>query len=412
MFRNSCIVLMTLVLHFGSGFAFGADAQRDWQLTDIQGTLHKPFDDQSTRGIVFVFVSTDCPIANSYQPLLRRLAEQYAGDGVRFFQVHPKSTTTVEAAREHALQFGIKSPVLVDAEQLLAKRVGATMTPEVVVYLKGDETPVYRGRIDNLYAGYGKKRKIATSNDLADVLGRIAEESPITPTVTSPIGCHISFDDQEPANHAEANAIAERIGYEILQIKSLNEIIVWASKDITRAEFDAIHLPLGWFKNQPREIETDRARFLHSPGLKEGEFQRAEHFGHRWLHVATVKQVGKRIDSDGQLLESKVNKAHVATFEEGRTVTLLVSPEGNVFPRITRDVDRKSDNPLLPKNWRLKECKLERPLEVRLPDITTVIRTDNQDSFQGPLSFTLQDLFRSHVTSPSFGEAGGSELRE
>ena len=178
----------------------------------------------------------------------------------------------------------------------------------------------------------------------------------------------------------------KKVGYEILQIKSFNEIIAWASKDITREQFDAIKLPLGWFKNQPRAVEMDGAKFLNSPGLEEGSFSRVEHFGHKWLHVATVKIAGrKRLDRQGLLVGSNVVKDHVVTFDEGRAVTLLISPEGKVFPRITRDADRTRDEPTLPQNWRLVEYELDRPMKIRLPEETTVIRTDNQDSFQGPI---------------------------
>lgn len=54
----------------------------------------------------------------------------------------------------------------------------------------------------------------------------------------------------------------KKLGFEILQLKSLHEVVAWASKDISREEFDAIKLPFGWFKNQPREIEFDSAKFL------------------------------------------------------------------------------------------------------------------------------------------------------
>ena len=182
----------------------------------------------------------------------------------------------------------------------------------------------------------------------------------------------------------------ERVGYEILQIKSLNEIIAWASKDITREQFDAIKLPLGWFKNQPREVEMNGAKFLNSPGQQEGEYVRAKHFGHEWLHVATVKMAErKRLDPQGLLVGSTVLKDHVVQFDSGRKVVLLVSPKGEVFPRITRDANRTREVPKLPDSWRLVDHELARDTEFTLTGKTIVIRTDNQDSFQGPVDFRL-----------------------
>jgi len=381
----------------------GKDSKDDWQFTDIEGKLHTPFDDSTTRGVVLVFISTDCPIANSYQPLLRRLDEQHKGKGVRFFQVHPHSQTSAEDARKHASQFRIKSPILIDAEQSLAKRVGATVTPEAFVFLRGGNSPIYQGRIDNRYAGYGKKRRVATSNDLADVLDRLVAGRPLKRSKTESIGCHITFEQDEAA--AGAKQKTKRIGYEILQIKFPNEIIAWASKDVTREQFDAIKLPLGWFKNQPREVEMDGARFLNSPGLEEGSFSRAEHFGHEWLHVATVKMAGrKRLDSKGLLVGSAVVKDHIAKFDEGRTLKLLISPSGEVFPRITRDANRTREKPTLPEKWRLIEHTLDRPMEFKLTGETTVIRADNQDSFQGPVKFSL-DKSQPQQATPSPDQA-------
>ncbi|MBR9803772.1 alpha/beta fold hydrolase [bacterium] len=187
--------------------------------------------------------------------------------------------------------------------------------------------------------------------------------------------------------------------------KSFNEIIAWASKDITREEFNAIKLPLGWFKNQPREVEMDGAKFLNSPGLEEGSFSRAEHFGHEWLHVATVKMAGrKRLDSKGLLVGSAVVKDHIAKFDEGRTLKLLISPSGEVFPRITRDANRTREEPTLPEKWRLIEHTLDRPMEFKLTGETTVIRADNQDSFQGPVKFSL-DKSQPEQPTPSPDQA-------
>ena len=205
------------------------------------------------------------------------------------------------------------------------------------------------------------------------------------------IGIVVGLIVVHPQAHAQENGV-KRVGYEILQIKSFNEIIAWASKDITREQFDAIKLPLGWFKNQPREVEMDGAKFLNSPGLEEGSFSRAEHFGHEWLHVATVKMAGrKRLDSKGLLVGSAVVKDHIAKFDEGRTLRLLISPSGKVFPRITRDANRTREEPTLPEKWRLIEHTLDRPMEFKLTGETTVIRTDNQDSFQGPVKFSLNE---------------------
>ena len=209
--------------------------------------------------------------------------------------------------------------------------------------------------------------------------------------------------------HAQENR-DKKVGYEILQIKSFNEIVAWGSKDITREQFEAIKLPFGWFKNQPREVEMDDARFLNSPGREEGSFLKAERFGHEWLHVATVKGRVK-LDPKRRLVGSKVFKDHIVAFDEGRTLTLLISPTGEVFPRITRDANRTSEEPSLPKDWRLVEHQLNRTVEFRLTDEVTVIRTDNQDSFQGPVEYGLSGASSAANSIAGAGAVGVCDAR-
>jgi hypothetical protein len=90
------------------------------------------------------------------------------------------------------------------------------------------------------------------------------------------------------ASHTHAQENDVRIGFEVLQFKSLNSLIVWATADITKEQFDALDLPVGWFRNQPREAEADEGTFSNSPGQELGTYTDRELFGFKWRHVATV----------------------------------------------------------------------------------------------------------------------------
>jgi Ca2+-binding EF-hand superfamily protein len=179
-----------------TGGSTSSPANDSWQLTDIAGTVHRPFDDEETRAIALVFVSTDCPIANSYQPLLQRLADRFGSQGVRFFMIYPSRSTTVEQARKHAEEYRISVPVVVDAQLSIAGRVGATVTPQVFVYTANEAKAVYQGRIDNLYAGYGKKRSVASSHDLLDALQALVAGRAVPSARTDAIGCLIDYPDK------------------------------------------------------------------------------------------------------------------------------------------------------------------------------------------------------------------------
>lgn len=191
MFQTAVVVLSLLVVSLTTTTA--AEPDLGWELTDIDGKIHKPFEDQSTRGLVLIFISTDCPIANSYQPLLRRLAGKYTKDGMCIFMVHPSPKLSIEEARKHASEFGITVPVVIDTDQSIARRAGATVTPQAFVFARNQESLLYQGRIDNLYAGYGKKRKVATTHELADALEAVVAGRAVENPKTKPVGCFISY---------------------------------------------------------------------------------------------------------------------------------------------------------------------------------------------------------------------------
>ena len=189
------------------------------------------------------------------------------------------------------------------------------------------------------------------------------------------------------ANGIGSDPISERVGFEILQFRSPSEIIVWTNRDMKEEEFDAIDLPLGWFKNQPRESDPTSARFLRSPGATEdGPLQEAELFGHTWQQNATVIETGIGVDEQGLLEATRVEKHHELTYAAGTPMYILISPLGEEYIRVSRDANRAEEDPTLPDNWRLVEHIPTQDLVVQLPNPTLNIRADNEDSFQGPLT--------------------------
>jgi hypothetical protein len=184
----------------------------------------------------------------------------------------------------------------------------------------------------------------------------------------------------------DPDAEEPRVGFEILQFISMSELVVWITTEISQEQFDAIDAPMGWIKNQPREGEADASRFFRSPDASmDGVFTEQEHFGHTWIHNATVIEANTPLDDDGLLRLNRVAKLHEVTFDAGRSVWILVSPESVPYVRISRDANRTSETPTLPDGWSLEEYVLPEPLTVVLPNPTDNIRCDNEDSFQGPI---------------------------
>jgi AhpC/TSA family len=164
----------------------------DWDpaFVDILGKEHRPSTDPSTKAIVLVFILADCPIANSYMPELNRLHEAFSTRGVCLLLVQADARITVEQAREHAEQYQVQVPVILDRRHAWVSKAGATKTPEAVVFSAAGDI-LYRGRIDDQFAGLGKRRANVTSHDLGEALDAILAGRPVRQPRTEVVGCLI-----------------------------------------------------------------------------------------------------------------------------------------------------------------------------------------------------------------------------
>ena len=166
-----------------------------WRFELMDGRGIEPFDDSRVKAIVLLFVATDCPIANAYQPVIAEIHQRFSNQGIQFLLIHPDRDITHEAAQTHAHQFQIEIPVVLDQELRIARRVDAEITPQAVIIQRGTPEPVYRGAIDNQYAGFGKKRPAPDKHYLVDALEDVLANLPVSIAETKAVGCFISYDE-------------------------------------------------------------------------------------------------------------------------------------------------------------------------------------------------------------------------
>jgi hypothetical protein len=136
------------------------------------------------------FVTSDCPISNSYAPEINRIVSAYRDKRIAFYIVYVDPTVPLTKIKKHARDFEFQVPLLVDPTYSLIHSVRATVTPEVVV-LGPDGKVLYRGRIDDLYYDYGKRRAEPTRRELRDALNAIMTRQPIVKATAEPFGCFI-----------------------------------------------------------------------------------------------------------------------------------------------------------------------------------------------------------------------------
>jgi len=155
---------------------------------DLQGVEHTTTDWRKHSAAVLVFLGSECPVSNGYSPELTRLAEAFAKRGVVLYGVHSDPTLSAADAVAHAAEYGLKFPILLDADQQLAQACGVRTMPETVVVSKYGRL-VYRGRIDDRYATNGKRRDEPTTHDLAAAVDAVLAGKTPAVSQTKVFGC-------------------------------------------------------------------------------------------------------------------------------------------------------------------------------------------------------------------------------
>ncbi|MDF1824629.1 MAG: redoxin family protein [Verrucomicrobiales bacterium] len=162
----------------------------DISLTDLHGNSVNPLKVSGKSAVVLFFISPYCPTSNTFAPYMKDISEAFE-ENFTFFSIHSDTSVTDQDRATHAQLMKINHPVLKDGEQLLAKKLGATTTPEVVV-IDAEGKTRYQGRINDLYLGPTQKQKEPTSHDLRDALEAIIHGKPVPAPRTEATGCSIS----------------------------------------------------------------------------------------------------------------------------------------------------------------------------------------------------------------------------
>lgn len=164
--------------------------------TGLDGETVSPFDvSPQTKAVVFFFTAADCPISNRYAPRMTQLAEEFAPQGIESWLVYSDDLADPATIKTHQEEYRLRLPVLLDRTFAIADFARADVTPEAAVFVlsrpNNTPTPVYLGRLDDQYQGFGKYRPAATKNELYDLLTRVANGETPAFTKTKAIGCYI-----------------------------------------------------------------------------------------------------------------------------------------------------------------------------------------------------------------------------
>ena len=166
-------------------------APRFSAVVDLDGRIVDPLSMVDDQTSVLIFTRSDCPISNRYAPEVRRIHDRFASRGVQFVLVYVDPDETPGAIRRHLTEYDYPLAALRDTKHELVRLTGAEVTPEVAVFDAAGEM-AYRGRIDNRYVDFDRRRDTPTRRDLEDALDAVIAGRPARVETTRAVGCYIA----------------------------------------------------------------------------------------------------------------------------------------------------------------------------------------------------------------------------
>ena len=144
---------------------------------------------------VYFFLQPDCPISQQYTPIINAFftKEKSTSDITRISLVFSTSEGNQfeKSVKGFISKYGMEMPYRIDKNYAFAKKLQATITPEVFVLVDG--MIKYHGAIDNMYARLGVKRAETTEFYLQEAISAI--RNGLTPPYAfkEPLGCFIEY---------------------------------------------------------------------------------------------------------------------------------------------------------------------------------------------------------------------------
>lgn len=158
----------------------------DFTLKGIDGSSYTLSDMKSSKAVVVIFWSTECPFVQPYRDRVINMYNDYSKQGIAIWAVNANNTESLADVQEHAKKNDYPFPMLKDVNNVLADQLGATRTPEVFVIDPNSNVVLYHGRIDD-----SREADKVTTSDLKNALDDILAGKDIAVKTTKQFGCTI-----------------------------------------------------------------------------------------------------------------------------------------------------------------------------------------------------------------------------
>ncbi|MDQ3801584.1 MAG: redoxin domain-containing protein [Acidobacteriota bacterium] len=165
-------------------FPVGAKLE-NFTLPDLNGAEQSLDKLKGENGAVLVWVSAQCPVVKAYNERINQVAEELKAKGINLIGINSNATESLDYAKSGAKEADYKFPVLIDKGNVLADKLGASVTPEFY-YFNQKNVLLYHGALDNDRSG-----KNVTLNYLRDAFDSALRKEPIKTSKTNAFGCSI-----------------------------------------------------------------------------------------------------------------------------------------------------------------------------------------------------------------------------
>jgi len=157
----------------------------NFSLKDVNGKVHSLSDYKDSKGIVLMFIATQCPVSNAYNSRMVELYNEYSKKNIAVIGINSNKQESIEEIKNHSAENGFKFPVLKDVNNVIADKFQAGHTPEIFV-LNSNYEVLYHGRIDD-----SRDESEVEKRDLAAALNEILSGKPVSNPETKAFGCTI-----------------------------------------------------------------------------------------------------------------------------------------------------------------------------------------------------------------------------
>lgn len=157
----------------------------EFTLPDLDGKEHSLSSLKGKNGSVLLFISVQCPVSNDYNERMEKLAQEFKAKGINVIGINSNVTESNDAIKSHAAANKLTFPIVKDAGNKIADRLGATKTPEAY-FLDANNKLMYHGRIDN-----SRNSENVNSSELRDAMESLLAGKPIAKPTALAFGCSI-----------------------------------------------------------------------------------------------------------------------------------------------------------------------------------------------------------------------------